>query len=117
KLNTMTSTSTEGGVTIELEFTIDTNIDRAFQEVSDALRQVEAYPDEVDEPSVKAADGASENAVAWIIIDLPEEKIAEHPDFDISTLYDALDREVKPYLERIDGVAEVNIFGGREREV
>ncbi|MEM9662502.1 MAG: efflux RND transporter permease subunit, partial [Planctomycetota bacterium] len=31
--------------------------------------------------------------------------------------FDRLDKEVKPFLERIDGVAEINIFGGREREV
>ena len=116
-LDTMTSTSSQGTVAIELDFVLGTDIDRAFQEVSDALRQVEEYPDEVNEPSVKAADGASENAIAWIIIDLSTEMQAQLPDFDITTLYDALDKEVKPYLERIDGVAEVNIFGGREREV
>ncbi len=116
-LKTMTSVSSEGVSTISLEFYIGTDVSRALQETSDALRQVPDYPDEVDEPTIKAADGASENAIAWIIIDLDPEVAAQHPDFDITTLYDRLDKEVKPFLERIDGVAEINIFGGREREV
>jgi len=116
-LRKMVSTSTEGQSEISLEFTIGSDISRALQEVSDSLRQVADYPDEVEEPAIKAADGASENAIAWIIIDLPEDKIPDHPGFDITTLYDALDKEYKPFLERIDGVAEVNIYGGREREV
>ncbi|MGP1272115.1 MAG: efflux RND transporter permease subunit [Phycisphaerales bacterium] len=116
-LKTMTSVSSEGVSTISLEFTIGTDISRALQETSDALRQVPAYPDEVDEPTIKAADGASENAIAWIIIDLDPSVAAQYPSFDITTLYDRLDKEVKPFLERIDGVAEINIYGGREREV
>jgi HAE1 family hydrophobic/amphiphilic exporter-1 len=116
-LRKMVSNSSEGAAEITLEFSINADINRALQEVSDSLRQVEDYPDEVDEPAIKAADGASENAIAWIITELPTDKIAKHPGFDITTLYDALDKEVKPYLERIEGVAEVNIYGGREREV
>ena len=116
-LKRMRSTSTEGQSTISLEFYLGADISRALQEVSDSLRQVPSYPAEVDEPTIKAADGASENAIAWIIVDVDPAKRHKHPDFDITTLYDALDKEVKPYLERIGGVAEVNVFGGREREV
>jgi HAE1 family hydrophobic/amphiphilic exporter-1 len=111
------ATASEGQVEIELEFFIGTSIPRVLQEVSDNLRQVADYPEEVEEPRVEAADGASENAIAWIIIDVDPEHVDDYPDFDITSLFDPLDKEVKPFLERIDGVAEVNIFGGREREV
>jgi HAE1 family hydrophobic/amphiphilic exporter-1 len=74
-------------------------------------------PSEVEEPKIKVADGASENAIAWIITDLDPDMVAiSTPGFDITHLYNALDKEVKPELERIEGVAEVNIYGGRERE-
>lgn len=116
-LKSMKSVSREGASEIVLEFYIGTNINRALQEVSDSLRQVSQYPEDVDEPAIKAADGAAENAIAWIIIDLDPAKAANHPDFDITTLYQAIEREIKPYLERVDGVAEVNIYGGREREM
>lgn len=113
----MRSLSSQGESQVTLEFSVGTDMSRARQEVSDSLRQVPAYPAEVEEPTIKVADGASENAIAWIIIDLPEDKIALHPGFDISTLFDALDKEVKPMIERVEGVAEVNVYGGREREV
>ncbi|MEM1328984.1 MAG: efflux RND transporter permease subunit [Planctomycetota bacterium] len=116
-LKHMRSVSREGEAEIELEFYLEADINRALQEVSDALRQVGDYPEEVEEPAIAAADGASENAIAWIILDVHPDARAKHSGFDITTLYDALDKEVKPYIERIDGVAEVNIFGGREREV
>lgn len=116
-LKSMRSTSRDGAAEINLEFYLGSDIARALQEVSDALRQVPSYPDEVDEPIIKAADGASENAIAWIIYDVRPEAREQHKDYDISTLFDALDKEVRPYIERIDGVAEVNIYGGREREV
>ena len=115
-LKKMRSSSSEGASTITLEFTIDADLTRALQEVSDALRQVPAYPDDVTEPIIRASDGEISNAVAWLILDLPEDKIAKHPGFDITSLYDDLEKEVKPFLERIDGVAQVNIYGGRERE-
>lgn len=116
-LKSMRSISREGGSEITLEFYLDANINRALQEVSDALRQVPEYPDDVDEPTIEAVTGAAENAIAWIITDLSPEGRAKFPGFDITTLYDALDKQVKPFVERIDGVAEVNIYGGREREM
>ncbi|GJM18998.1 MAG: acriflavine resistance protein B [Phycisphaeraceae bacterium] len=115
-LKRMKSVSSEGSANIELEFYIGASMPRALQEVSDALRQVSDYPEEVQEPQIKAADGASENAIAWIIIDVDPAVVDQYPDFDVSTLFDPLDKEVKPYMERIDGVAEVNVYGGRERE-
>lgn len=116
-LRTMYTTSREGTCEVQLEFYVNSNIQRALQEVSDALRQVPQYPEEVDQPIIKAAEGAAENAIAWIIVDMDPAKAASHPGYDVSTLFDAMDREVRPYLERIDGVAEVNVYGGRRREV
>lgn len=116
-LKTMRSTSSEGVSTITLEFTLGADITRALQEVSDALRKVPNYPDEVDEPTIKDASGEADSAIAWIIVDLDPDFKEQFPDFDITTLFDPLDKEVRPMLERIDGVAEVNVYGGREREV
>jgi HAE1 family hydrophobic/amphiphilic exporter-1 len=116
-LKTMRSVSQEGNASITLEFYIGSDITRALQEVSDALRQVSDYPDEVDEPIIQSSEGTVDQAIAWVIIDLDPAKSASHPGYDVSTLFTAMDREVKPFLERIDGVAQVNIYGGREKEV
>ncbi|MFT5425075.1 MAG: HAE1 family hydrophobic/amphiphilic exporter-1, partial [Phycisphaerales bacterium] len=116
-LEKMTSNSSRGGSSITLEFVVGHDIALARLEVADALRQVSGYPDEVDEPVVQTADGDSSGAIAWLIIDLPEEAIVRHAGWDITTLFDELEDEVKPFLERIDGVASVHVYGGREREV
>ncbi|MBO6513661.1 MAG: efflux RND transporter permease subunit [Phycisphaerales bacterium] len=118
KLDTMASTTSEGQTDITLTFLVGSDITRALQEVSDALRQVPDYPDEVTEPQIVATDGAgsASGAIAWIILDFDDENLKKHAGYDLTTLYDALDKEVKPYMERIEGVAQVNIYGGRERE-
>ncbi len=116
-LKSMRSMSSEGSASVTLEFFIGSDIDRALQEVSDALRQVPDYPEEVDEPIIADTSGGPENAIAWIIIDIDPEHLEEFGDFDITTLFDPVDREIRPFLERVGGVAEVNVYGGREREV
>lgn len=116
-LKSMRSTSSEGSASVTLEYYIGTNIDRALQEVSDALRQVPNYPEEVDEPIIADTSGGPENAIAWIILDIDPDYLDQFKDFDISTLFDQVDREIRPFLERVGGVAEVNVYGGREREV
>ena len=115
-LKSMRSLSSEGSAEVTLEYYIGTNIDRALQEVSDALRQVPDYPDEVDEPIIADTSGGPENAIAWIILDIDPAHLERFEDFDITTLFDAVDREIRPFIERVGGVAEVNVFGGRERE-
>ena len=57
-LKKMTSTSTEGSATIVLDFYVGSDKDAALRNVSDKLRQVSGYPNEVDEPTVQAADSA-----------------------------------------------------------
>jgi len=115
-LKSMRSMSNQGSATIELEFTLGTEMSRALQEVSDSLRQVPEYPEEVDEPVITSATGGNDQPIAWIILDVDPEKRHLVPDFDISTLQKRLEDEVAPYLERIGGVAEVNVIGGRDRE-
>lgn len=115
-LKSMRSVSSEGNATVALEFFIGTDISRALQEVSDALRQVPDYPEEVDEPIIADTSGGPENAIAWIILDIDPEHLDKFADFDITTLFDRVDREIRPFIERVGGVAEVNVYGGRERE-
>jgi multidrug efflux pump subunit AcrB len=110
-LKKMTSISQQGDGQITLEFYIGTNLDRAMQEVSDKLREVPQYPPDADEPVISAADVGSAAPMAWMVF------TCDDPDFDVEGIYHDLDQRVRPYLERIAGVARVNIFGGREREV
>ncbi len=110
-LRKMTATCSQGKGEIKLEFYVGADQSKAFQEVSDKLREVPEYPDGVDEPVISAADTASENAIAWMIMD------SQDPDFDMQAFFHVADKRVKPYLERVSGLSRINVFGGRDREV
>jgi len=110
-LRKMISEARLGEAKITLEFNIGADMTRALQEVSDKLRQVPDYPDDVDEPTISASEASSEKAIAWIICD------SQDPKYDIQGFFDFADKRIKPVLERVPGVSKINIFGGREREV
>ncbi len=116
-LKKMTATASEGASTITLEFFVGTDPEKARTEVSDSLRQVPDYPDEVDEPVIQDAENTPDGAITWIILDIAPKHREAAEGFDITTLLDAIDRRLKPELERVDGVAVVNVYGGREREM
>lgn len=109
-LRKMTSTSVEGQAQVTLEFFVGTDRDRALQEVDEKLNQVSGYPAQVERPEIVAADAALENPIAWILFESTDGK-------DVSTYRDFVWDDIKPVLERVEGLASVNVFGGREREV
>ncbi len=110
-LRKMTATATVGRSEIELEFFIGTDLRAARQEVSDALREVSEYPEDVDEPVITTGESGSGDPVAWLIL------TSDDPDYDVQTLGDLAEERVKPVLERIPGVSEIRVYGGRGREV
>lgn len=110
-LRSMTSTSSQSGGVIRLEFNagIDKNI--ALRDVSDKLREVPSYPFGVDEPVIEASDPESQDYIAWFILQTSD------PEFDVRKLQSFSEDQLKPILERIPGMSEVNAIGGIEREV
>ena len=110
-LKSMTSTSRQSQGTIRLEFQVGTSKDDALREVSDKLREVPDYPENADEPVIEASDPENRDYIAWIVLSSTD------PDLDIRTLGDFAEDRIKPVLERIAGMSEVNVLGGREREV
>ncbi|MEM1109697.1 MAG: efflux RND transporter permease subunit [Planctomycetota bacterium] len=110
-LKKMTASATTGQATIRLEFFIGTDIQEARVRVSDKLREVPDYPDDVNEPVIIDANAEPSKAIAWIILDSPD------PELDLQTVFDFAEDRVKPVMERVEGVSRVNVLGGREREV
>jgi HAE1 family hydrophobic/amphiphilic exporter-1 len=109
-LKRMTSTSQQGVGSIRLEFDVGTPKDLALREASDKLREVPNYPENVDEPVVEASDPENRDYIAWIVFDCTDDSI------DVRQLQDFAEDRIQPALERVPGVAEVNVLGGRERE-
>jgi HAE1 family hydrophobic/amphiphilic exporter-1 len=109
-LRKMTSSAQRGEATVTLEFNVGADKDNALRDAIEKINQVGSYPEEVDRPEVVASDAALESPIAWLIF-------RDNTGADVSTLRDFVDDEVKPILERAKGVAHVDIYGGREREV
>ena len=107
----MTSRAQLGRAQITLEFNVGFDTSRALQEVANRLDEVRAYPDDVDRPVMRASDTASDDAIGYCLLQ------ADDPDFEAAEFYDYADRYLKPALERIPGVAEIGIYGGREHQV
>lgn len=85
-----------------------TNTDFAL---NDAQRKVNSVlkdlPDDVDPPSL----------VKFSLDDLPVVTIAATAQMSDADFFDLLDKKIQPVLSRIPGVAQVNLIGGREREI
>ena len=109
-LKEMTSTSLQGSGAIKLEFAVGVSKELALREVSDKLREVPQYPENADEPVVEASDPENRDYIAWIIFETSD------PELDIRTLQDFAEDRIKPVLERVPGMSEINVLGGRERE-
>ncbi len=110
-LRKMTSSSSQSSGSITLEFYIGVDRDAALRDASDKLREVSNYPEGVDEPVVTAGDPSRRDYIAWIMFEAPDDPI------DIRALQDFAEDEIKPALERVGGVSQINVLGGRQREV
>ena len=104
-LRTMSSASQEQMSRITLEFTLDREIEAAAQDVRDKVARVRGLlPEDVEEPVV-----AKEDADAFPIMFLA----LTSTSYSLMELSDIADREVKPRLQTIPGVAGAPIFGER----
>jgi HAE1 family hydrophobic/amphiphilic exporter-1 len=110
-LTEMESTSYNDQGSVTLRFTIGTNVDDALLRVSNKLNEVPSYPENVEKPVINAT-GAATSPVIWII--MKSENDNPNP---VSTYRTFFENEVRQYIERVEGVADLFIGGGRERQM
>ncbi len=104
----VTSTSSEGESRVRVTFTWGTNLDAAANDLRDRLdRTIAQLPPDVSRPALRKFDLAS----------FPIMILGVASDLDPLRLRRLVDREIKYRLERVPGVAAVDIRGGLEREV
>ncbi|GHT18359.1 nodulation protein NolG [Planctomycetales bacterium] len=108
----MTSTAQLGEGRIELEFTVGYDMSRAVQETSNRLNEVPRYPDDVERPVIRAASASTDEAIAFGLFTARND-----PTFEMAEFYDYADRYIKSSFERVKGLAQVDVYGGREHEV
>ncbi|HEV8034872.1 efflux RND transporter permease subunit [Yoonia sp.] len=110
-LEIMTSRSRTGQAEVTLEFAIGTDMSQSLLLVSNRLDRVGGYPAEANEPTLNTS-GADDSPIAWVLITAAEGNTQPMPNFG-----DFIEDIVKDRVERIPGVAAVNVFGGVTREL
>ena len=105
-IDKLMSTSYEGFSSVVVQFELFKNIDEATNDVRDKIGSV-LLPNEVEKPIVKKL-GASGAVINLFIATKTG---------DTTALMRMSDEKIKPILQRIQGVGEVNIIGYQDREV
>ena len=102
------STTREGSTQIIVEFALGVDLDIAAQNVRDKIAQARyELPGDLDAPRVTTFN-PNDQPVLWIPLEV------ERPIGEVS---DYVNRELKPRIETIEGVAGVATFGLQERNI
>jgi len=79
--------------------------------LNDAQRRINAIlkdlPEDTDPPSLNK----------FSLDDLPIMTLSATANMDEAEFYDLVDKRIAPLLSRADGVAQINLIGGQEREI
>ncbi|TDH28773.1 efflux RND transporter permease subunit [Segetibacter sp. 3557_3] len=100
--------SFESVSTVVITFKSGTDVDYSL---NDAQRKVNAIlkdlPEGIDPPSLNK----------FSLDDLPVMTLSGSSKLDEAAFYDLMDKRIAPVLSRVEGVAQVNLIGGQEREI
>src|SRR5262245_9634298 len=104
----ISSTSNEGSSNIRVSFDWSVNLDEAANEVRTRVDRMRgALPDDVEPPTIFKFDTTQ----------FPIMFLAVSGDKDPRELRTLLEKDIQPRLERLPGVAAVDIRGGLRREI
>lgn len=109
----MVSMAETGEASIELEFPFGVDINETLIEVSNALSQVPSYPETVDQPRLFSSS-FSQNSFMYFNV----QPLDGNPhQLDMDMMYDFINDQVRPRMERVPGISDVEIRGGAERQI
>ena len=104
----ITSISTEGASNVRITFTWGTDLDAAANDIRDRLDRVTRHlPDTAEKPSLRKFDLAS----------FPILILGAYSSLDPLQMRKIIDDQVKYRIERLPGVAALDVRGGLDREV
>lgn len=107
-LEELSSGSIEGVSTVLLEFAWGVNKERVVVDVVNKLSQLQALPPDAEEPVVSLSSPTDVEMAMWIVSESP---------YAADRVRQIVTDDVEPMLERVDGVADLMIVGGEEREI
>lgn len=107
-LKSITSNNLDSNAVIILEFKLGTDIKDAEQQIRNRIGNIRKnLPNDIQEPEVRRFDPADQPVIILALT-------SNLPD---GQLYDVAKELIKPQFERLSGVGQVDIVGGRKSEV
>lgn len=107
-LDTMTSVSNEGSCFVILQFEYGTDLDEAQDEVQSAVTRItRALPDWAESPTVMTFNASGNTTILRLML---------RGNMTVDELQVIADETVSPLIERIEGVSQVDSFGGANVE-
>ena len=107
-LDTMTSVSNEGSCFVVLQFEYGTDLDEAQDEVQSAVTRItRALPDWAESPTVMTFNASGNTTILRLML---------RGNMTVDELQVIADETVSPLIERIEGVSQVDSFGGANVE-
>ncbi len=107
-VKTITSSSTEGLSLVIIEFQLEVDIDVAAMDVKDKVDAIRTdLPRDIYEPTVMKFDMGAQ----------PIMNLAVSGPMPLNEIYELTDDIIKQELSKIEGLASINIVGGKEREI
>lgn len=107
-LRQMYSNSSSDGCFVSLEFEMGTEMNTALAEVRDRMERLRlVLPDEVDNIYIRH----------FKLESLPVMQFVLSSDQDYDDFAVKVDSDILPKLQRIDGVAEIQVYGWRQQDV
>ena len=104
----ITSQSSQGVSRITVEFELSKDVDVAAQEVRDKISaRLHKIPDDADVPVIDKLD-MNAQPIMWLAV------TGQHAVEELTRI---ADEQVRVLLQKIEGVGEVRLGGGREKEI
>jgi len=110
-LERISSRAFSGRSDITLEFEIGTDMDALLPRIANELDQVTSYPENATKPTIILA-GANSSPIIWSQL----VTLKGNPRH-IRTYKQFAEDVIRPEIEKIPGIAEMRIYGGRDAQV
>ena len=105
----ITSNAGDSSSTTTIEFELDTDTDRALNDVKDAIARVRGdLPESISEPVVQRLDVSGGSIMTYAVTD---------PTRSVEQLSYFVDDVISSRLQGVDGVGRVDRLGGADREI
>ena len=108
RVNRITSSSSRGGSWTNVEFIAGADMRMAYAELRDRMERVmPELPDEVDDIQIRRWD-QNDIPIMWMVAVIPE---------SVDDPVALLENSLRPHLQRVEGVGNVEVWGGRDLQV